>query len=557
MSRIWNGAAPQRARYHLWALLAVILGLALRLNQVGFGLPALLDPDEPIFLLGSIRLLHDHTLNPGWFGHPGTTTIYVMALVELLVFGFGWLLGWYPDTAAFSQVTYANPALLFLPGRLVFVACSVFSIWLTYRLGSRLFHPMVGVVGALLLAVNPVNIAWSQVIRTDIQATMFVLLSMMAAVDCLERGTLRSYLWAGAWAGLACVTKWPMVLVVLAFVCVGGARILGGEGRASRELAYVVAGLGFTVVVALATSPYLLLDYHRAIGDVLGEAQTKHVGSTSQGVVANIRWYFGTVLAGSVTPVGLLLGGAGLVVTLVSRPRAATVLLPFVSVYLIIMLTQTLIWVRWVLPVLPVLSLFIAVAIVAASRALSARAAPTLSRALVPVVTLSLLGALLVQDVAQARERAQDTRLAASAWARAHIPDGSSLVLEHLAFDLIDRKWQFLIPAGLPGCVDAMKYLKGQIRYRAIEKWRGANAVVDIGTTDPARLETCRADFAILSHYARYRDESESFSGELQNYRSLLSGATPVARFDPVPGMIGGPIVEVYRLGAGERLTGR
>jgi len=533
-----------------------VLGLALRIYHVDFGLPALLDPDEPMFVMGSIRLFRDHTLNPGWFGHPGTTTIYVVALIEVIAFGFGWVLGWYPDAAAFSHAVYANPAILFLPARLFFVACSVFSIWLTYRLGSRLFRPEVGVVAALILAANPVNVLWSQVIRTDIQATMFMLLSILAAIDCLERGQLRSYLWAGAWAGLACVTKWPMVLVASTFVCVGLARIASRETDVRRELAYIVAGVACTAIVALATSPYLLLDYHRAISDVLGEAQTKHVGATSGGVIANIRWYFGTVLADSVTWLGMLFAALGLARAIYLR-RGALVLLPFVLIYLTIMLTQTLIWVRWVLPVLPVLAILVGVGILFVAERIAARLAGRWAQAIAPVLTLALLAPLLWADAGQARERANDTRLQASAWARNHIPDGSSIVLEHLAFDLIDRNWQFLIPAGRPGCVNAMKYLNRQIRYTTIEKWRGANAVVDIGTTDPARLETCRADFAILSHYARYRDEAESFSGELQNYRALLAGATLVARFDPAPARIGGPVVEVYRLAPEERLTGR
>ncbi|RSV50379.1 phospholipid carrier-dependent glycosyltransferase [Sphingomonas sp. ABOLD] len=508
-----------------------------------------------MFVMGSIRLFRDHTLNPGWFGHPGTTTIYVVAIIEIIAFGFGWLLGWYPDAAAFSHAVYANPAILFLPARLFFVACSVFSIWLTYRLGSRLFCPAAGVVAALMLAVNPVNIVWSQVIRTDIQATMFMLLSILAAVDCLERGQLRSYLWAGAWAGLACVTKWPMVLVASTFVCVGLVRIARRETDARRELAYIVAGLACAAIVALATSPYLLLDYHRAISDAIGEAQTKHVGATSSGVLANIRWYFGSVLTGSVTWLGMLFAMIGLATIFYVR-RGAVVLLPFTLIYLVIMLTQALIWVRWVLPVLPVLAILIGAGVIVVAKGIATRGRGRWVQAVAPALTLAVLVPLLWADAGQARERANDTRLQASAWARAHIPDGSSIVLEHLAFDLIDRNWQFMIPAGRPGCVNALKYLKRQVRYTTIEKWRGANAVVDVGTTDPGRLETCRADFAILSHYARYRDEAESFSSELQNYRSLLEGATLVARFDPVPARIGGPAVEVYRLSRRKSLTG-
>src|SRR5204863_6346907 len=77
----------------------------------------------------------------------------------------------------------------------------------------------------------------------DLYVTGVQTCALPISVDCLERGQLRSYLWAGAWAGLACVTKWPMVLVASTFVCVGLVRIARRETDARRELAYIVAGL--------------------------------------------------------------------------------------------------------------------------------------------------------------------------------------------------------------------------------------------------------------------------------------------------------------------------
>src|SRR5437868_6505920 len=81
--------------------LGAILGLAvvLRLYQIGFGLPGLYDPDEPLFIVMGAGLLTRGTLNPHWFGHPGSTTIYLTALIQALVFLTGWLSGRFATVA--------------------------------------------------------------------------------------------------------------------------------------------------------------------------------------------------------------------------------------------------------------------------------------------------------------------------------------------------------------------------------------------------------------------------------------------------------------------------
>ncbi|RYE51272.1 MAG: hypothetical protein EOP18_12365, partial [Rhizobiaceae bacterium] len=63
------------------------IALAFRLYSVAFGLPALNDPDELTFELGAIKMLSGPTLNPGWFGHPATTTMYVLAVLTIAIFG--------------------------------------------------------------------------------------------------------------------------------------------------------------------------------------------------------------------------------------------------------------------------------------------------------------------------------------------------------------------------------------------------------------------------------------------------------------------------------------
>ena len=71
----------------------LVVALAWRLINVGFGLPSLYDPDEPMFMITALKLLKEGTLNPGWFA----------------------------DVGDFAAAAYANPGLLFIPSRLAMV----------------------------------------------------------------------------------------------------------------------------------------------------------------------------------------------------------------------------------------------------------------------------------------------------------------------------------------------------------------------------------------------------------------------------------------------------
>ena len=73
-----------------WLLAGLLLAaLLMRLHGIGFGLPALNDPDELMFELGAIRMMRTPSLDPGWFGHPATTTMELLTLINAGVFGVG------------------------------------------------------------------------------------------------------------------------------------------------------------------------------------------------------------------------------------------------------------------------------------------------------------------------------------------------------------------------------------------------------------------------------------------------------------------------------------
>lgn len=542
---------PERPAYRRWrivALVGVLAGaLLLRLQAVAFGLPAMLDPDEPIFLLLAYRLIKNRTLNPKWFGHPGTTTIYCMALVEIGAFAAGYLTGQFPDSAAFGQAFYRDPSVVFIPARLFIVACGMGSILLTYFLGKRLFGSPAALIAAAALALDPLHIRYSQIIRTDMMASIFVLLVMLAAIEVARRGRARDYVLAGIALGLACATKWPAAACVVGVLGAAVLRAIEHPGERGQVVRRTIMFGAVAALSLIAVSPYLLLDYQAVIADLHGEARPFHLGATGHGFAGNLAWYLGDPLFVALGPLGLLASLAGFVIgSRQSRVFAATVV-PVALVFTIMISAQALVWERWIVPILPLASIAMAASCVAAIEALRPRLSRLSRYAISLVAALAAITPLVMTGQGFARERENDTRLLATAWAREHIAAGSTVTVEHMAFDVLQQPWTFLYPAGDAGCVDVRANLHGEISYSQIGEWRGSRPVVDIGTMAPEHLASCRGDWAILVNWDRYRAEADRFPNEVASYERFAEPGRIVATFSPEPGRIGGPQVRIVR----------
>lgn len=528
-------------RPHLWLLALILLAaMWLRLASIGFGLPALNDPDELMFELGAMRMLRGPTLNPGWFGHPATTTMYLLALVDASVFLAGWLAGRFPTPGAFAEAIYADPSWMILPGRIAMTVCALGVIILTYRLTERLASRRAAVFAAALLAASPVHITYSQIIRSDMMACLFLLLALLSALDMAERDRRSDLLRAALWTAAAVTTKWPFALAVLPVA--GAIAMQWTQARiTARQAGLRLAGLAAaTLIVILLLSPYLLLDYPTVLRNLSGEGQSRHLGSNGGDFLYNAGWYLNGPMQQGLSLPGLILVVPGALL-LWRDLRVRLLLIPLILTFFLLICSQAIIWERWALPLLPLCAILIAAAV----SALAARAGPRFSTAAPLLALLAMVAPMLLQAKADATERMNDTRQIASAWARAHVPAGSTVLIEHFAFDLVQQPWHFLFPLGDAGCVDAKEMLRGRVAYGSIDKARGARSNIDYGTMAPSMRASCRADFAILTQYDRYRRERHVFPAEYAAYRDLLSHARIVATFAPAPGKRGGRIVTI------------
>ncbi|WP_309602681.1 glycosyltransferase family 39 protein [Sphingomonas sp.] len=536
---------PRVARAALGLILLVALGW--RLINIGFGLPGMYDPDEPMFMITALKMLSEGTLNPGWFGHPGTTTITLVAAIDAAVASTGLLLGHYANIADFARAAYADPAMLFVPARTAMALIGTACVWLTYALGNRLHGRATGLIAAALLAVNASHIAWSQVIRTDITASAFMLASLLFAVRLADRGRLRDALLAGAFAGFATVTKWPAATVFIAII---GAAIYARlqRGSADRPLRFILAAAAACLVAMFIASPFIFLDWPTMLANVTGEISPGHLGHNSRGFLANLYFYSVDQIGGSMGIVGLGLVIGGVAVSAIRNPIARWTLLPAAGLFLALICTQNAFFSRWLMPLMPMACIFAGCALAAVGQGV-ARSLGGAKRA-VALAALGLLVAVpsLAAAIAATTERANDTRTLAANWARTYIPPDSRVVFEHLELNLRDQPWTILFPIGDAGCIDGKKALSEGVSYDKVQQARGSSPIVDLGNVSPARLDTCRADYAILAYYDLYLVEAARYPAELATYRALLAGGRTVAIFRPVSGKIGGPVVHILAL---------
>lgn len=534
------------ARTALATILLVALGW--RLHNIGFGLPSLYDPDEPIFMIAALRMLAEGSLNPGWFGHPGTTTIALVALIDASIAAWGLASGRYSDIADFSRAAYADPALLFVPARVAMALIGTGCVWLTYALGKRLHGRATGLVAAALLGVNALHIAWSQIVRTDIHASLFMLACLLFAVRIVEHGRIRDFLLAGAFAGLATATKWPAATV---FITVIGAFLLARSQRphgGRPPLRWLIAAGGASLIAMFVASPFIFLDWPTMVANVSGEVKAGHLGHNGGSFVENLIYYLGDPVAGSIGAFGLALALGGAIVSAARSLVARWTMIPATGLFLGLICTQDLIWARWILPVMPMICIFAGVALVSIGEALARRLSGPRLVAAIFVLAMAAGAPSLQAAVAGSAERANDTRLQAARWASLHIPAGSRVVFEHLELGLRDRPWQILFPIGDAGCVDGKQALRDGIDYDDVQRLRSGSPIVDLGNVSPNRIESCRADYAVLAYYDLYQAERALYPAELATYRRLLAGGTTVALFIPSPGRVGGPVVRIVAL---------
>jgi len=374
---------------------SVLVALAATAAGVQRALPFTPEIDEPVFVQPAVRIAATGNLDPGWFGHPGATVIYPLAVLYRLTAG-----------GDVQQRFASHPEDFYLAGRWLGVAYEVLAIPLVFAVGRAAFGVIAGAIGAWLVALLPIAVSHAQVVRTDSAAIFFSLLGLWLTLRTLEQPTRTRVVLAGVCIGLAIATRYFMVALVPIALWSAGRR---------APLALAAVAIGF-----LAASPFALLDLPALRSSLLAEAESSHVGADGLSPLGNLVWYLGSALPDDLTWPVAALAAVGIGLSVWRRQPRQLLLLAFVAVYLVGISASALHWHRWTIQVLPVLALFAGYALQHAPRA----------RVLVlgtVAASVQLAGQLLLFDVQQLQPA---PRVEARAWLVEHASPRTGIVSE-------------------------------------------------------------------------------------------------------------------------------
>jgi hypothetical protein len=400
-----------------------VLALALRLAGLGYGLPAVYNPDE-VAILNRALAFSGGDLNPHNFVYP-TLYFYVLFAWEGLWFVAGRVAGVYGSLAAFERSFFVDPTLIYLAGRALTVVCGVLTVAAVYRLGARLFDRATGLGAALVLAVAPLAVRDAHYIKHDVPVTLLVVLTHVVLAGLVlepARDRTRGWVLAGGVAGLAMSVHY-YALVLVAPIVVAAAMAPASREKTMAAIArrVVTAGLACAATVVL-TSPFVFLDFGRALQDVRSNHDIVMGRVTTWFGAA--PFYLGWLARDAAGVVAFGLAIVGVVVAALTQRRRAALALAFPAAFFLF-IANTFPASRYLNAIVPFVALFAGRAIAA-----MAGAGPVMRRAAWVALALATIPAALASLHIDRFFRQTDTRTLALRWIERELPSGTSVLIQ-------------------------------------------------------------------------------------------------------------------------------
>lgn len=244
--------------------------------------------DETAIWGSALQMVKKGTLDPGRYDYPETIMLINVFAYKYFFIPLAWL-GYY--LRHFWDVVDGTLKLvptkleanklfdLYIAGergvnaifwsRYVTALFGLGSVFLTYLLSKKMFSAKVGILAALFLTFNYKNVVNSHLALPDIYNAFFLLLSLVASWNLMKKPTWRTYLLAGAAAGIAFSVKYqffsviPLVFAHL-FVVVNAQGNLVEKIKKLFDVRFITGGLLIPLIFML-TNPYFFINIETVI----------------------------------------------------------------------------------------------------------------------------------------------------------------------------------------------------------------------------------------------------------------------------------------------------
>jgi dolichyl-phosphate-mannose--protein O-mannosyl transferase len=197
-------------------ILLVLLALVLRyVAGPSWGLPFRYDPDEGFFIQPAIDMYRSKNYNPNWFGHPGSTIIYINMVAYILLSKSYIIFTELSTKGEVWEYLKTEPTSLFFLMRSIQVLIGGATVFMVYLVGKKISNHRVGVVAGLMVAMVPLMIHYSQIVRTDMLAALLMLFVVYKSIQIQESEKISNYVYASLGIAAAIATKYPAGLISL------------------------------------------------------------------------------------------------------------------------------------------------------------------------------------------------------------------------------------------------------------------------------------------------------------------------------------------------------
>ncbi len=445
-----------RLRFNAPLAAILLVGVAVRFWGISFGLPYTAAPDEPTHFLIGLRIFKNGDLHPHWLNYP-SLMFYLNALALIPYYFVNKAFGIfqspadipYPEIVTMG-VGYLQAPSEFLLSRGLSALLGAASIYLVYRVAQDLIpiplapFPLsqrnagrggrglgvrgeVALLAALFLAISPAHVNLSHLIRPDVYAVFFALVTFFFAQRILRDPRPHNYFLAAVGAGLSISSKYNMPLIVIPIAAAHFIHF-GMEGWRRKEiyLAALVSGVTF-----FATSPYVLLDFPLFQAGFGFEVYSQGIGGHAGTEGNTFRWYL-NFLATSEGAIALA-ALAQAVRILWTRTKEGLFLLAFPLTYFLFINQFIVRNDRTILPMLPFVHLLAAIFLVDLAAWIANRARLPRRAALAVSLALAALMAFVPATqtlAANTRLMQADARDSARVWLVANLPAGTRIATE-------------------------------------------------------------------------------------------------------------------------------
>ena len=415
-----------RPSIHAWLLLPVlVIAVGVRLWGLGFGLPhPMTRPDEEFLISVALRFFAGD-FNPHFFEWPSLYFYVVHAALR-----GAYVMGAYPDSAAFVAAVSRDPGWVHLMLRSMSVIAGIGTIAVVYRLARRLFNADAALAAAAFLAVAYLHVRDSHFGVLDVPLTLAIVGTVaLVARACRDEQAVRWFALAGLAAGLATSIKYNAGVLIVPAIAAAAIRLRDGtpveRGRTMAATAlFVVAFAGGFV----AGTPYAILDpiaFREGLSAQVTRLTEGHGIRIEQVWLRHLTF---SLFHGVGWPV-LVTGTIGSVWLALTDWRRAAIVMSFPLVYFAVIGGGHTAFIRYVTPLVPFICIGAAWAVDRVLRALlpppwTARARAFAMMGIVLLLTLPSMLSVVRFDRMLTRT---DTRVLAAAWLRGEIQPGQSL----------------------------------------------------------------------------------------------------------------------------------